>query len=68
MIKLKNKSKKLRISTTLNLRNGANIKETGTIMASAMKIMFLGEQEDYLLKMGQTLLMATSRMANVMGK
>jgi hypothetical protein len=43
MIKLKNKSKKLRISTTLNLRNGANIKETGTIMASAMKIMFLGE-------------------------
>jgi hypothetical protein len=43
MIKLKNKSKKLRISTTLNLRNGVNIKETGTIMVSAMKIMFLGE-------------------------
>ena len=68
MTKIKNKSKKLRKQTTLKSKNGAIIKEIGAIMVSAMKIMFLGEQEDYLLKMGQTLLMATSKMANVMGK
>jgi hypothetical protein len=57
MIKSKKKSKIFRILTILKSKNGVIIKETGITLANAIKIMFLPELEELLLKMGQCLLM-----------
>ena len=64
MINSKKKSKIFRILNSLKSIIGLVIKETGITLANAIKIMFLPELEELLLKMGQCLLMVASRMVN----